>query len=175
MIKKFVIWDADIELENWKEFLEGEEDRLGHTLTEMEQYDLVNAMNGDYLDDERANLNIQLQYPILVVGDIGLWNGRRQGYKIIRSGNIKDILYSNVEGMSTCKWYCDGYNICCRETHHDGVNFYIYRKIVRGWDEGTIDRLLRAICGRKDNVKKLMNYYTRSIAPDVGRVYGFCQ
>ena len=27
-------------------------------------------INGDYLDDERANLNVQLSQPILVVGDL---------------------------------------------------------------------------------------------------------
>ena len=31
-------------------------------------------LNGDYLDDERSNLDIQLSRPILVVGDLGLWH-----------------------------------------------------------------------------------------------------
>ena len=32
------------------------------------------------------NLDVQLSQPILVVGDLGLWYGRRMGYKEIPSG-----------------------------------------------------------------------------------------
>ena len=45
-------------------------------------------INGEYLNDERENLDIQLSQPILVIGDLGMWNGRRMGYKEIASGNI---------------------------------------------------------------------------------------
>ena len=46
-------------------------------------------INNRYLDDERVNLNIQLDQPILVIADLGLWNGRRTGYQEISSGNIR--------------------------------------------------------------------------------------
>ncbi len=46
-------------------------------------------INGDYLDDERMNLDVQLSQPILVIADLGLWHGRRMGYKEIPSGNIR--------------------------------------------------------------------------------------
>lgn len=39
--------------------------------------------NSEYLDDERMNLDIQLDKPILVIVDLGLWNGRYSGYKEI--------------------------------------------------------------------------------------------
>ena len=61
-------------------------------------------INNDYLGDERMNLNIQLDRPILVIGDLGLWNGRRSGYKEIESGNIRDCLYADTD-YST--WYVD--------------------------------------------------------------------
>ena len=54
-------------------------------------------INGEYLNDERENLDIQLSQPILVIGDLGMWNGRRMGYKEIASGNIRDCLYSDTD------------------------------------------------------------------------------
>ena len=82
---------------------------------------LMYEINGDYLDDERANLTVQLSQPILVVGDLGLWNGRRMGYKEIPSGNIRDCLYSDTD-YST--WYVDRLgDLRCDAIHHDGTNF----------------------------------------------------
>lgn len=35
-----------------------------------------------WLDDERMNLNVQVDGVIIAFGDLGLWRGRRQGYQI---------------------------------------------------------------------------------------------
>lgn len=82
---KHVIWsNLNLNLDDWKEWLledhpnidPGDEDAL---------YRLMVDTNDDYLDDERCNLSIQLSQPILVVADLGLWHGRRMGYKEIES------------------------------------------------------------------------------------------
>ena len=38
-----------------------------------------------WLDDERSNLNKEVDGIIVVFGNLGLWNGRRQGYQILGS------------------------------------------------------------------------------------------
>ena len=123
-------------------------------------------------EDERNNLDVQLMHPILVLVDLGMWNGRKHGITMVQSGNIKDILESMVNGMSEQCWYCDGKDICCRETHHDGVNYYTYREIRR---PKTIYRLVDCYLSREFVPRSTINYYTRSIAADVGRVYGHCE
>ena len=96
-------------------------------------------INSGYLDDERVNLNIQLPRPILVIGDLGLWNGRRSGYKEIYSGNIRDCLYSDTD-FST--WYVDKLgDLRCDAVHHDGTNHYLYRTYKVGVRESQIDLL----------------------------------
>ena len=80
----------DLDYEDWQEFLEEEYPDL----SEDERIRLMNELNSEYLEDERANLNIQLSQPILVIGDLGLWYGRRMGYKEIASGNIRDCLFT---------------------------------------------------------------------------------
>ena len=79
------IWsNADLDYEEWKDWMEEEYP----TLSEDERVAMMYEENGHYLEDERLNLDIQLSQPILVVADLGLWNGRRTGYKEIPSGNL---------------------------------------------------------------------------------------
>ena len=134
-------------------------------------YEAVSEENASYLEDERVNLDIQLKHPILIIADLGLWNGRRKAYKVVDSGNIRDILYSQVSGMSDCRWYCDGYNIRCDEAHHDGTNHYTYREVR---NEDNIERFLNKLYYGEPISPSTLNYYTRSIAGDVARVYGLC-
>ena len=127
-------------------------------------------INGDYLDDERVNLNIQLSQPILVIGDLGLWYGRRSGYKEIESGNIRDCLYADTD-YST--WYVDKLgDLRCDAIHHDGTNHYLYRAYKDGVRESQIDllkdKLYRGIASRADVTR-----ITRRLGDDIARVYGF--
>ena len=74
---RHIIWSDDLDYDDWKEDLEEQYPEL----SDDERFEMMYEINNGYLDDERCNLNIQLSRPILVVGDLGLWNGRRMGYK----------------------------------------------------------------------------------------------
>jgi hypothetical protein len=124
-------------------------------------------MNNEYIFDERANLNKIVDGRILVIADLGLWNGRRGGYKIIESRNIKDILYSDCDLV---EWYGDGHNIKCTAVHHDGRNHYLYR-VIR--EDRNIDNLLDAIYNGEEITSSKLNYYTKSLYKNVANVYGW--
>ncbi len=117
-----LIWtNHDLNYEDWRADLEANYPEL----TENERYEKMLEINQDYLDDERINLNIQLSEPILLIADLGLWDGHHSGYSEIRSGNIRDCLYSNHD-YST--WYVDRLgDLRCDDVHHDGTNHYLYR------------------------------------------------
>ena len=90
---KYLIWsNYSLDYEDWREDLEAEYPEL----SEQEREEKMYERNSEYLDDERMNLDIQLDKPILVIVDLGLWNGRYSGYKEIKSGNIKDCLFSEL-------------------------------------------------------------------------------
>lgn len=94
---KHVIWsNLNLNLDDWKEWLLEDHPNIDPD-DEDALYRLMVDTNDDYLDDERCNLSIQLSQPILVVADLGLWHGRRMGYKEIESGNIRDCLYDPNE------------------------------------------------------------------------------
>lgn len=167
--EKHIIWsNYDLDYEDWRDNLEAEYPDL----TEDERIALMYEINGDYLDDERVNLNVQLSRPILVIGDLGLWYGRRMGYKEIDSGNIRDCLYSGRDDMYST-WYVDRLgDLCCDAIHHDGTNHYLYRTYKDGVSESQIDllkeKLYRGIATRADITR-----ITRRLGDDIAKVYGF--
>ena len=98
---RHIIWsDISLDLDDWRESLE----ELYPGYSDDELYDIMVKSNAENLYDERVNLNIQLSQPIIVIGDLGRWNGRVSGYKMIDSGNIKDCLYSDTDYT---EWYVD--------------------------------------------------------------------
>ena len=119
---RHIIWsNFYLDYDDWKDDLEADYPDL----SEQERIALMYEINGDYLDDERMNLNVQLSAPILVIGDLGLWHGRRMGYKEIASGKISDCLYIDTDYAT---WYVDRLgDLRCDAIHHDGTNHYLYR------------------------------------------------
>ena len=119
---RYVLWtDINLNFDDWKDDLQSEYPEL----SENELIEKMYEINADYLDDERVNLNRQLSQPILIIGDLGLWNGRANGYKMIDSGNLKDCLYTNSD---MAEWYVDiRGDLRCEAVHHDGTNHYLYR------------------------------------------------
>lgn len=99
--EKHIVWsDINLDLEDWRDSLteiygDASEDFLYEKMCES------NEMN---FYDERANLNIQLPREIIVIADLGLWNGRFSGYKTIKSGNIRDCLCPECDYS---EWYVD--------------------------------------------------------------------
>ena len=166
--QKHIIWSSDVDYEDWRADLEEQYPDL----TETERMELMYELNGDYLDDERSNLDIQLSRPILVVGDLGLWHGRRMGYKEIPSGNIRDCLYSGRD-IEYATWYVDKLgDLRCDAVHHDGTNHYLYRAYKENVSETQIDRLKEKLysgTATRGDVTRV----TKRLGDEIGRVYGW--
>lgn len=126
-------------------------------------------MLGEYLEYERANLNVKLGAPIIVIADLGLWNGRRKGYKIINSGNIKDCLYDDCDYIT---WYCDRYNFRAVACHHDGINRYLYRELRESLTFAQRENFLYKLVHNEAN-ERMIRRYTKSIRPEIAKVYGW--
>lgn len=169
-MKKRIIWsNIDINPDDWRddykeiaELNEWDED----TDDDDNLWEYINETLDRYLDDERMNLNKQTDGRILVIADLGLWDGRRQAYKILPR-NISRILSDSADYL---EWYSDGYNIKATAIHHDGTNFYEYR-VIR--EDRNIDNLLESICNGEEISRKKLNYYTKSLHNDVAKVYGW--
>ena len=165
---RYVIWSNDLDYDDWKDDLEEQYPEL----SENERIALMYEINGDNLDDERSNLDIQLSRPILVVGDLGLWNGRRMGYKEIESGNIRDCLYTERD-IDNATWFVDkNGDFRCEAVHHDGTNHYLYRVYKDGVSETQIDNLKEKIYYGKATRADIVRV-TRGIGDEIAKVHGF--
>ena len=164
---RHIIWsDIDLDLEDWKADLTEQYPDLSEDELIQRMYEI----NADYLTDERTNLDIQLSQPIIVIGDIGRWNGRVSGYKVIESGNIKDCLYSETDYT---EWYVDKYgDLRADAIHHDGTNHYLYRVFKDTATESQIenlkDKIYYGTATRADITR-----VTRRLGDEIAAVYGF--
>ena len=120
---KRVLWSSEIDFDAWRDdYREEYPDATDDEIDEM-----INDQNYDDLVYEREILNINLPEPIIVIADLGLWYGRRTGYREI-PGNIAKCfdVYGSSSHEST--WYLDDRNdLVCDDMHHDGTNHYLYR------------------------------------------------
>lgn len=158
-MKKRIIWSNN-------DYAEWENAMLEDGYSEEEiSYELYCEDKEFEMQDERDNLNINVNGCIIAIADLGLWNGRRNAAKIV-GYNVKDILYSNCDFVT---WYCDRYNVCCDGVHHDGTNYITYRVAEsREAAEELIDKIISDKIGWKQLMRR-----TRSLRPYVAKVYGW--
>ena len=170
-MKKRIIWsNIDLNPEDWRKDYEevARENEWDEDTSDPDNlWQYMIATHNTYLDDERYNLNKYLDGGILIIADLGLWDGRKQGYKII-DGNISNILYDNDADF--IEWYADQYNIRATAHHHDGTNYYLYREIR---EDRNIQILLDDIYNGREISRSKLNYYTRSIRPYVAEIYSW--
>lgn len=167
--ERHVIWsNVHLDLDDWRGFLTESYPELSND--ENKLYEKMYELNAEYLDDERRNLNIQFSQPILVIGDIGRWNGRVQGYKMVNSGNIRDCLYSDTD---MTEWYVDkNGDLRADAIHHDGTNHYLYRVFKRGVSDAQIENLQYKIYCRRATRADIARI-TQRLGDSIAAVYGF--
>ena len=167
-MKKHTIWSSEINLDDWRDDLISEDPDL----TETELYERADEINAWYLNDERASLDIKLDDFIIVIADLGLWYGRRRGYREIRTANVSACLYPCLD-QSGIEWYVDERkDLCARESHHDGTNYYLYRV----WRPETTEWQRQNFMGKIYDgtvTRKDINRYTRRLGDKVAEVYGW--
>ena len=130
----------------------------------------MSDLNAEYLEDERREMDIQVGSPIIVIADIGRWDGRHTGYREIASGCLKDCLYTELDGVT---WYVDdrgdfrmdGY-------HHDGHNYYLYRRYRDDATPESIEEFQSKILNHT-LTKEDIDRVTVRLGDDLAKIYGF--
>ena len=86
-MSKHIIWsNLNINLEDWKDFLEEE---YPDVTDEYDQYNLVSELNDEYLGDEQMNCDIHTDGRIIAIANLECQNERRIGYNLIEH-NVND-------------------------------------------------------------------------------------
>lgn len=173
-IEGHIIWsNINLDLDDWRGDMREQLEMNGvnpDEITENMLYEEMVRVNEDYLHDERDNLNIQLSEPIIVIADLGRWNGRFQGYKMIESGNIRDCLIADTD---YAEWYVDkNGDFRAAAVHHDGQNHYLYRVFKNGVSDEQIEDLQDKIYSGTVT-KADIDRVTKPLGNEISKVYGF--
>lgn len=163
---KQIIWSSEYLFDD-KARKEYESSQRG--ILDDEDYDVSDAewaevVNGN-LSDERMNLDKRIDGVVMAFADLGFWNGRRLGYKIL-GHNINGIF--NVSEDDN-EWYGDGFNIRGNLTHHDGTHHVLYR-VAKDIDEA--EHIGELIFNREIDEAGFRKK-TRSLYPYVAEIYGW--
>lgn len=161
---KHTIWTNNLDYKDWKDDLESQyPDAEGYN--EDERTRLMYEINDDYLEDEKINLNKELGHNIIVLGDLGLWFGRRTGYKKLGT-NLNSIFSGTCGDYIT--WYVEGEDVKCDDTHHDGTNHYVYRVLKSDIDQYEFDEY-----AYEHSIEEAINKFTKPLGHYVAEIYGF--
>ena len=137
---------------------------------EMRIYDFAEEECSRWFEDEQMNLKHTECGDILCIADLGLWNGRRSGYQIIKADNLADIFRVGMRGIDNYEFYQDRYDVKATLMHHDGTNYVTFREIKSGVN---VKPLLDKIYNQEEFDQKLITKYTKSLKPKVSKVYGW--
>ena len=160
---KRIIWTSETNIEDYREFFEEQD-----ITSENEQYECLDEMNRIWLKDRRKELDVKLKENIVILADLGLWFGRRDGYKEI-GNNISKALYTNDDYIT---WYVDRYDMRGDGAHHDGSNHYLYRVWKNGITDTQKENFLNKWASGKAT-RKDVTRYTKSLRPYIANVYGW--
>ena len=173
-MKKQIIWTSDYE--NIKAIADEEKkyhlDELGEELSENDAIELAYEINNDYLDDEKYNLDKEVNGYIIAMAfrssmRYGVWGGAgRKGYKLCGT-NVSDILATSSDGA---EWYGDTYNIRGEFYDHDGSDSVIYR-VAKSEDDA--ERIASKIYNGDIETEEQFCKVTKSLYPYVANVYGW--
>lgn len=83
-----------------------------------DEYRELNSNISEFLKD-----NYEQKCTVLAVASLGLWHGRRTGYKLIHNASINNIFSSDCDSFSI---YFDGDDLKGEFHHHDGTNYVTY-------------------------------------------------
>ena len=109
---------------------------------------------------------------ILAIADLGRWNGRHQGYRVINSNKIAACL-SDASYHDHIKFYTDNVGDFKLEgVHHDGRDYITYREVKETTTDNQLDRLTQKIYDG-EATRADITRYTRGIGKKVSKALGY--
>lgn len=131
---------------------------------DMDYYD------NDYFNDELINLKVSTEEQIIAIADIGLWNGRKQGYRVCNRLLSECLTVGNKDYNHL---YYDGFNVRKTTKHHDGTNYILFREFKPGLSNASKENFINKVYSGETIDNATLNRYTRSLRRYVKEVYGW--
>lgn len=113
-----------------------------------------------WLDDEKSNLDYFIDGSIIAIGNLGLWYGRRGGYKILGQ-KLSDIFCVHEDYN---EYYCDQDDCHATCAHHDGTNYITFR---------VISQEVREILNWETKDNEWLYEHSHSLMPYIADIFGW--
>lgn len=145
--------------EEWKEIAE----EKGYDLRDdARKYEFENELYKDnFFYTEHLLGQLDETEDIVVIADLGLWNGRKVGYKEL-SNRATDVL-NGINYYGDQEIYLNEKNeVEAIDPHHDGTNYYRFRVWRAGTSQTSKDKFLNLIYNQEvteEDIKK----YTKAL------------
>ena len=138
------------------------------SISEDSVYNECSFMEQTWFEDEKHELELVSEGPVLAIADLGLWDGRRCGYKELKS--LEDVMYTSCDYERV---YVDSNgDLRKEESHHDGSNSILYRYWKDGLTdvqrENFLDKLYNGKATQKDITR-----YTRKAGLGIADAFGW--
>lgn len=109
---------------------------------------------------------------ILAIADLGRWNGRFQGYRVIYSNEIISCL-SASNNYDYITFYTDSVGDFRMDgVHHDGTDYITYREVKETTTEKQLDKLVQKIYDG-EATRADITRYTRGLGKKVLKALGY--
>lgn len=164
----------------WSNSYETAEEIREYVLANSEEFEEDGLSVDDFIDaeiysrreDEKDNLSVQLDHDIVIIGTYRTWNGG--GHNVARIGrNLAIVIDSPYNNMCDESIFCDQHNVCYIGHHHDGTNSAIYREMKDDSKYSSFINALQNAEGDERKWKRALTRYTKSLRPDVAKIYGW--
>ena len=137
-------------------------------ITEERLYEECKFSNQFWRDDTETELSHCDSGELVAIANLGRWNGRYSGYKIIKS--LSDVLHTSCDDEEL---YIDSNGDLRKiESHHDGNNSILYRYWKEGLSdeqkENFLDKIYNGNCSQKDITR-----YTRKAGIEIAEAFGW--
>ena len=138
------------------------------TITEEKLYDECEFSDQSWYDDAETDLFLCDRGELVAIANLGRYNGRYSGYKILKS--LPEVLYSDCDDEEL---YIDSNgDLRKNESHHDGNNSILYRYWKEGLSDTQKDNFLNKIYNGECNQKDITRY-TRKAGIEIAAVSGW--
>ena len=186
---KHMIYTSELDYEGAEEFLEEDlaqvkdvlkslegKGRIGKILLEAceKRIEALKEEEAGYaaefqLDCERDNLDQETDGEIVIVANLGLWDGRHSAVKNTGKHNLNAVLGA-YGGVDEFEVFVEDGEVRGFGHHHDGTNKYLFREVV---DQDAWEKLSAKIYLGKDWEKSELDKATKPLADRVNKIYGW--
>ena len=135
-------------------------------------YDSESETSEYDFDDENVNLNIELDNgfnTIICIGDLGLWDGRKSGYKMLRGNKVNQVLSQAQGDYYKVVYDSETDDVKATDIHHDGTNYYTFREVRKNMDISILQDLIYNGKATQADIDK----FTKPLGKYVRKVYGW--